>query len=314
MRPAAARLALATTAYLAISSIVICAHATNEQDTDFDTAVENIVEQPSEDLIAVLESAAASGSADAALALGNRYFHGRDVTQALPRALEWWHRASDLGSPEAAYNLGVAYINGFGTAKNTDSARAAFTQSADKNFPKALLALGILELQSAGSDDEKLKAGEFFRQAAEKGNRVARENLALMYERGIGFDADAEQAQYWRDFEPSKPAQNERPPVHTTDWVESRNPDHYTLQLVSGDTFADTQRLIASIDSLQCAIFNKVLAERTRFVAIAGEFEQFSKASDALNKLPPELRKNDPFIVKFQVLQRQIAAHTKINN
>ena len=283
-----------------------------------DTSVVNIVEPDDSGVVKILQRAAENGSADAALALGNRYFHGAGVGKDLSLALGWWERAANLNSPQAAYNLGVAYANGYGARKNIEQAQAAFATAARQDYAKAFLALGILRLQSAESNEQLKDAGDYFRQAAERGNLPARENLALMYENGIGFEIDDEQARYWRNHRvPESHAEQKTEAsgtLHSTAWVQNRNPENYTLQLVSGDTLVDTKKLISEVKSLECAIFNKVLANQTRYVAVAGEFELYSQALEALDKLPYELRKNEPFIVKFSVLQRQIEAHTKFNN
>ena len=290
----------------------------NLQNQQIETNVSSIAEQTPIEFLNVLEQAAKAGSAEAALALGNRYFHGTDVVKNLPSALQWWTQAASLGSAEAAYNLGVAHINGFGTVKDTEKAELAFVQAAKQQFPKALLALGILNLQAAQSDEQIFRAGEYFRRAAERGNVIARKNLALMYEKGIGYEPDAKRAEYWRSYQTAKPKKDISPDltraVKSTEWVLNRDPEHYTLQVVSGDTFADTEKLISAVESLDCAIFNKILGEQTRFVAIAGDFETYTNATQALSELPQKLRKNRPFIVKFSVLQRQINEHTNFNN
>ena len=292
--------------------------AIERQSHGIDISVTGIAQQTPRDFLNVLERAAQAGSADAALAIGNRYFQGKDVSKDLPNALQWWTQAAELGSAKAAYNLGVAYINGFGTTKNVAEAKNAFEQAAELHFPKALLALGILNLQTAESDEQTLIAGDYFRRAAEGGNAIAAKNLALMYEKGIGYAVDEKKAAYWRNYQQST-SKDDAPiahlrPINSSAWVNSRNPENYTLQLVSGDTFEDTEKLISAVDSLDCAIFSKLLGKKTRFVAIAGDFANYTNASRALNGLPQDILKNEPFIVKFRVLQRQIDEHTKFNN
>ena len=292
--------------------------ANDQHSNGIDTSVSGIAQQSPRQFLNVLEQAAQAGSADAALAVGNRYFQGKGVGKDLPKALRWWTQAAALGSAEAAYNLGVAYINGFGTAKNAGKAKIVFEQAAEQQFPKALLALGILNLQTAESNEQILIAGEYFRRAAEAGNAIAAKNLALMYQKGIGYAVDEKQAAYWQNYQQSAineaALRNDLKPINSSEWVSGRDPEHYTLQLVSGDTFEDTEKLISTVDSLDCAIFNKLLGEKTRFVAIAGDFANYTTASRALERLPQDLRKNEPFIVKFRVLQRQIDEHTKFNN
>lgn len=282
-----------------------------------ETTMTSIVEPSAEGLITALIKAAESGSGEAALALGNRYFHGTAVERDRSEAVKWWESGMNLDSAEAAYNLGVAYVNGYGVNKDLSKAQDAFAISADKGFSKAHLALGIVYLHFAQNDSELREAGEQFRKAAESGDPIAKNNLALMYEQGIGYPSDEDAATYWREFSPQSATISNDAEVsqHTKSvaWINARNPDNFTLQLASGDTFSATEKLIAEV-SLERAVFAKIFIDSERFVAIAGDFSSYSLASEALESLPSTIRANSPFIVKFGVVQRQIDEHTKFNN
>ncbi|MGR8947783.1 MAG: SPOR domain-containing protein [Gammaproteobacteria bacterium] len=319
---------LALAAYFALS-LVPAAGLTDENGTTpdairnpssdkLDTTVGDIVEPSDRELIKALVSAAESGSGEAALALGNRYFHGKGVTKDRAAAIEWWRLGMSLDSPEAAYNLGVAYVNAYGTEKDLGQATAAFSNAAQHDIPKAHLALGVITLHLAKNDAETRQAGEHFRHAAKLGDPIAQHNLSVMYADGIGFPVDKEKAAYWLELSSKKPMRN---PAHRTtqeiqsvEWIKSRDPKNYTLQVASGDTFVATKKLIAEVATLKGAVFAKMLANSERFVAIAGDFTSYSEAEKALETLPDAIRQNSPFIVKFDVLQRQIDEHTKFNN
>lgn len=314
---------------LLIVSLMLPVTAWCETNDDFEMAMETITDLPEQDIIRVLTAAAEAGSPEAALALGNRFFRGDGVEENMDTAVKWWKIGSTLNSPQAAYNLGVANLNGYGTAKDLLKAQNAFTKAAEKGLPNAHLALGILGLHRAKTDEEFTNAGAHFRRAAELGSAVAGHNLALMYEKGLGYDKDEKQAKYWRSSgTPSKLAKLQSPTVatpykrastagniiNTVQWVNDRAKEHYTLQLASGDTLGATEKLVSKITSLERAIFRKTLAGKERFVAIAGDFLSYSEALVAIENLPASFLENEPFIVKFKVIQRQIDEHTKINN
>lgn len=285
--------------------------------TVFDTKIEDVVEQPNAGIIENLQNAAKSGSAKAALALGNRYYSGKGVEKNYQNALQWWQRSAELGSPQAAYNLGIAHTNGYGVPKDLGKARAAFAIAAEHQIAKAHLALGILTLDSAASPSQYLEAGQHFERAAALGNAAACHNLALLYENGLGYAKDLDQARYWqqraRESEKEEP-NKQTAEVFDTNWVQSRPPSNYTLQLASGDTLEGTRKLIAKLSTLESAVFMKTLGGQPRYVAIAGDFPNYAEALMAIDKLPAMFLNYKPFAVKFKVLQRQINENTKVNN
>lgn len=296
--------------------------------SDFDIAMKGIVDQSDQAILESLINAANSGSATAALALGNRYFQGTGVDKDMEAALLWWTKSSDLGSPSAAYNLGVAHLGDDGVAKNLAKAKAAFTKASRLGVVDAHLALGILGLHEAQSQEDFKQAGEYFRRAATTGSSAAAHNLSLLYEKGLGYPKDLEKAEYWRsfvpvqkNFKPSVPykhlsthSQSTEHIVHDSQWIVTRPAENYTLQLASGDTLKGTKKLISKITTLDCAIFKKIFAGKERFVAIAGDFLSYADALSAIEELPDSFSQNKPFIVNFKLLQRQIADHTKFNN
>lgn len=303
-------------------------HKRNTYKNEFDLTMENVVDQSDLAILEALTDAANDGSAKAALALGNRYFEGTGVVLNKKTAVQWWSRANELLSPAAAYNLGVAYLNGDGTQKNLAEAKIAFTAAAKRDMPGAHLALGILELHVAKSQQDYKQAAAHFRRSAESGSEVAKHNLALMYEKGLGFAKNSVKADYWREFVPAPktstpleqdkmdhvPTPSGQHVVHDTQWVMTRPTNNYTLQVASGDTFTGTKRLISKITGLDCAIFKKIFAEKERFVAIAGDFLSYADALSAIEQLPESFVQHKPFIVNFELLQRQINDHTKFNN
>ena len=68
----------------------------------------------SDEIIDLLEKAAAEDHADALYALGNLYVHGKYVQKDIDKAISYFKKGADLYHPEAVYSLGVAYSHGDG--------------------------------------------------------------------------------------------------------------------------------------------------------------------------------------------------------
>lgn len=62
--------------------------------------------------------AAAQGSVDACVLLGNMYMDGRVVTRNYKKALEWYLRAAENNHVQAQYLVGVMYYDGKGAKKD----------------------------------------------------------------------------------------------------------------------------------------------------------------------------------------------------
>ena len=299
----------------------------DNKNHEFNLTMGGLVDDSDQAILEALTFAAKEGSAKAALAVGNRFFEGTGVAQNTEAAISWWSKASSLGSPEASYNLGVAYLNGNGIDKDIPKAIAAFSLAAEHDISDAHLALGIMTLHEAKSPADYRQAGEHFERAAHSGSSAAAHNLSLLYEKGLGYEKNAEMAGHWRNFTPDTAAskrtesnlraatyQQQDRVVHGSEWVTTRPPENYTLQLASGDTREGTKKLISKITTLDCAIFSKTFAEKEWFVAIAGDFLSYAEALSAIEGLPSSFSQNKPFIVNFKILQRQIDDHTKFNN
>ncbi len=108
-----------------------------------------------------LKRLAASGDAEANLALGNRFRRGEGVNMDLVAAWNHYVTAARGGNLEAMTNIGVMYDQG----------------------------------QTVPPDP--VKACRCYRYAAERGFEVAQYNLAIMYAEGHGVERDRERALHW---------------------------------------------------------------------------------------------------------------------
>lgn len=80
-------------------------------------------------------------------------------------------------------------------------------------------------------------------------------------------------------------------PAHQEDWLLGQNPNHYTLQLISGEHITTTQRFIRK-HQLQAdlALYRTIRRDKPWFVLLHGVYPSWQEAIDARGRLPEKLR------------------------
>jgi uncharacterized protein len=140
---------------------------------------------------------AEEGYAPAERALGLVYSH-RDPA----KAAMWLQRAAQKGDAEAQFDLGNAYEKGsFGTI----SYRQALNwleKSAKQDHPEAQAMLAQMYEDGEGVKQNYVLAAKWYRKAAEHvpnlgGAGQGRNNLGLLYLKGLGVPKDYIQAYFW---------------------------------------------------------------------------------------------------------------------
>lgn len=135
------------------------------------------------------ERRAASGDADALLALGNLYktdFPGCIQFNDGQKAADALRKASDAGNQEALHQLREMYARGQAVPKNTRLASSVLKEGVEKRYEWALAA-SIYEKDQAGD----LTAADDIRTSAINGNCHSQQLLSTMYRWGQlspGFD------------------------------------------------------------------------------------------------------------------------------
>lgn len=173
------------------------------------------------------ERAAALGNPPAMFNIGTLYDSGNGVPRDRAVAADWYRKAAAQGMGRAAYALGLMYEAGDGVPGDRGQAMRYFRQALASGVTAArshLAALGnsnerIKNDKVAGREPPKDSGAEEFeraqellikstpetlpaaiallRQAADKGDPAAAYNLGYCYEKGIGTDADRQQAYAW---------------------------------------------------------------------------------------------------------------------
>lgn len=178
------------------------------------------------------EQAAAMGNAVAMFNVGVLYDSGSGVPRDSTIAVEWYKKAAAGGMTRAAYALGLIYESGDGVPADKKEAARYFHQALASGATAARAHLASLGEPAIGGHDGNAagtsgkdassakdtgltafdraqelllgrtpqathEAAALLRQAADKGDLLAAYDLAYCYEKGIGLQADRQQAYIW---------------------------------------------------------------------------------------------------------------------
>lgn len=116
---------------------------------------------------------AASGDADAQLALGIRYQEGDGVIKNDTEAAKWFARAARSGLAEAQYRYGLALLEGRGVVQDYRAAFEWIKKTAELGYAPAQLSLGELYRFGTGTPVDKAHAYLWFNLAAAQGVEAA---------------------------------------------------------------------------------------------------------------------------------------------
>ena len=147
---------------------------------------------------ASLRSAALKGDPAAQFVTATRYLEGKGTAPDAALAAKWYGEAASHGLAPAQYRLATLYELGRGLQRNLIAARDLYERAASQGNVKAMHNLAVL--LSSGDADAKpdyAKALSWFEQAARYGLPDSQFNLAVLYDRGAGTEADAVKAAFW---------------------------------------------------------------------------------------------------------------------
>ena len=96
-------------------------------------------------------------------------------------------------------------------------------------------------------------------------------------------------------------------PEHRNDWLLSRNPQHFTLQLVAGERL-DTLHKFIQRHKLKrhLAFYQTQRKGKPWYALVYGEYANKQQAIDARSQLPRALRKQKPWIRRFGDIQQAL--------
>lgn len=153
------------------------------------------------------------GVADAQYYLGIMFAKGQGVPRDPVQADTWLARAADGGSREAQFAYASMLWQGDYLERDRRKALRWYTAAAENEHAEAQYILGRLyaegdaELEKGRPIGQDLSAArQWFTRAAENGFIAAQHNLALMYQYGLGVEADPDQARSWFERATQGPA------------------------------------------------------------------------------------------------------------
>jgi TPR repeat protein len=144
--------------------------------------------------------AAAQGDSLAEYSLGSAYAHGDGVSKDMSQALKWWQLSAAQGQVYAENALGQFYFQGehYGdTNINYGMAAKWLLKASEQDYLGAMNNLAYLYQHGLGVKEDWQQALKWYRRAAERGDAMAQANLGSMYESGDGVPIDKVEAFKW---------------------------------------------------------------------------------------------------------------------
>ena len=120
---------------------------------------------------------AQEGDAEAQVAMGLRYYLGKDAQVDHVKAVEWFRKAAEQGDAEGQSRLGVMYVDGKGVAKDDKMAVEWYRKAAEQGHGMAQFHLGWMYEHGRGLPKDEGKAVEWYRKATAQGHTEAQKNL-----------------------------------------------------------------------------------------------------------------------------------------
>ena len=151
--------------------------------------LEQFIHQDYNKAFELYKQAAALGSSQALIEIGDCYWNGQGVpTQDYNRAFEFYKQAADLGSSQALIEMGNCYWHGKGVpTQDYNKAFELYKQAADLGNLKALIHLGHCYFTGNSDPDQDYnKAFELYKQAADLGSSHALIHMGRCYFTGKG--------------------------------------------------------------------------------------------------------------------------------
>lgn len=140
-------------------------------------------------------AAAKRGQADSQFQLGVMYCTGKEISQDLARATQWYRLAAEQGHPYAAHNLAVMLLKGDGADRDLAAAFRWSSRAAEGGAPEAQLMLGNLYFGGVGTAPDPARARFWYERAAAQGNSIAAAKLRALDQSAEAFAPPLEAAE-----------------------------------------------------------------------------------------------------------------------
>lgn len=117
-----------------------------------------------------LRQAAERGEAQAQLAYGFCYFHGKGVPQDYAKAVAWYRKAAEQGESDAQFKLGSCYSLGISVPTNTVVAASWYRKAAEQGHTDAQGLLGVCYYSGDGVPKDRVEGYKWLILATAKKN------------------------------------------------------------------------------------------------------------------------------------------------
>lgn len=100
-------------------------------------------------------------------------------------------------------------------------------------------------------------------------------------------------------------------PVATVDprvkWLRGLPPSHYVLQILGANEEATVKRFLSQYPSLQKVAYYRTWRQgKPWYVVVQGDYVDYEAAKNAIGRLPAQLRQQNPWIRKVELVQREL--------
>lgn len=257
----------------------------------------------------------------ASLDQGIAAFRSQDYAEAF----EVFDTLSRQGDSRAAFYLSLLYSKGLGVIPNPEYSLQLLQQAAEAGEPMAQYNLGNQYTRDGPLGYHPRLALAWWQKAAAQGLVLAQHNLGSLYALGKGVEQDLDKARYWyaeaakngsqrsaeaiRELDrvagarsdasriPAKPAApHARVELVTTEWIDARLPNRYTLQVAAVRERKDIERLIGRYQWRRDLLLYPILAGKQKVWALGyGVFSGAGPARKAITELPAQVRAGQPW-------------------
>jgi len=279
---------------------------------DYDTAVvewQDVVESPPGTVPHAVR-------AETLYAIGMLYWMGQGVLQDTVEAASWLRLAAELGHPGAQNKLGFLYSVGQGVKQSNFEAFKWWQLAARQGDADAQYNLAVMYRDGLGVAPDMEASMQWFREAAANGDPVSI-GIVAQYSENQSAEPVTESAPPTGSM-PEPNADAKTPPsvtsvdhslsgVVATDeaWIRSRDPAHYTIQVVA---VRQPEKLSDFIDNepdlKPMAIYRQSRYEETLWVLLQGDYPDLSSARLAQQVFPDSLQPREKlWIRRFGTVQ-----------
>ena len=223
-------------------------------------------------------------------AIGMLYWMGQGVAIDYTEASKWLHKAAELGNAGAQGKLGFMYTEGITVEKDYDLAFQWFSKAAKQGDVDGQYNLGIFYLNGWGTEQDRTLAAQYLAAASAQGDEGAEAALQglLPIPRHSGLDPET-------IFLP-------------TTWIQSQNPNHYTIQVIGLSNKSSLENLVKGYEHLApFATYTQQRNNKPLYLLIQGTYPNVEAARKAAANFPTAIQKPEYlWIRKFQKVQELI--------